>query len=112
WGQCQHTDWIGLCWAILGQPVGTRGWQWAASGGNIPLSTAKSASTRSIHVSYWDRWCGTARIMDQHSLASSKELTSFSSTTYDSCSDCRIQSSLQSGRCGTFRLQKIRRDNS
>src|SRR5262249_9179358 len=59
-GECQHTDWIGLCWAILGQPVGTRGWQWAASGGTIPLSTAKSASTRSIHVSYWDRWCGTA----------------------------------------------------
>src|SRR6266404_4302825 len=24
-GQCQHTDWIGLCWAILGRPVGTCG---------------------------------------------------------------------------------------
>src|SRR5215831_9053917 len=46
------------------------------------------------------------------SLTSSNELTSFSSTTYDSCSDCRVQSSLQSGRFGTLRLRKIRRDNS
>src|SRR5262249_23602466 len=76
-GQCQHTDWIGLCWAILGQPVGTRGWQWAASGGNIPLSTAKSASTRSIHVSYWDRWCGTARIIEQHLWRIQKNLLHF-----------------------------------
>jgi hypothetical protein len=46
-------DWV--VWAILGQPVGTREWQWAASGGNIPVFTAKSASTRSIHIRYWDR---------------------------------------------------------
>src|ERR1700730_10865799 len=46
------------------------------------------------------------------SLTRSKELTSLSATTYDSCSDCRIRSSLRSGRCGTFRLRKIRRDNS
>src|SRR5262245_55398594 len=41
------------------------------------------------------------------SSTSSKELTSFSPTTYDSRSDRRIRSSLYSGRCGTFRLQKI-----
>jgi len=46
------------------------------------------------------------------SLTRSKELTSFSSTTYESCSDRRIQSSPRSGRCGTFRLRKIRRDKS
>ena len=35
-GQCQHTDWIGLCWAMLDRPVGTYGdnVQWAASGGH------------------------------------------------------------------------------
>jgi len=29
-GQCQHTDWIGLCWAILGSPLGPSG---TAAGG-------------------------------------------------------------------------------
>ena len=38
-GQCQHTDWIRLCRAMLDRPVGTYGdnVQWAASGGH-PLT--------------------------------------------------------------------------
>jgi hypothetical protein len=47
-GQCQGTDGIGLCLAILGRPVGTYGdnVQWVVSGGH-PSSRANSASTRS-----------------------------------------------------------------
>src|SRR5262249_17891002 len=81
-----------------------------------------SLCSMSLAPRFCDRWKGsakrslkpteTARIIDPASLTSSKELTSFSSTTYDSCSDCRIRSSLYSGRCGRFRLQKIRRDKS
>jgi hypothetical protein len=55
-GQCQHTDLIGLCWASLRRPVGTYGdnVQWAASGGHHP--SCQSASTRSFHNELWVRW--------------------------------------------------------
>jgi len=49
-GQCQHTDWIGLWRAILGLPTGTDGvssqWQRVEA---TPLR-ANSASTRSSHT--------------------------------------------------------------
>jgi len=41
--QCQHTDWIGLCWASLGQPLACPGVLMVASGG----PTLASASTGS-----------------------------------------------------------------
>ena len=55
-GQCQHTDLIGLCWASLRRPVGTYGdnVQWAASGGHHP--SCQRASTRSFHNELWVRW--------------------------------------------------------
>ena len=32
-GQCQHTDWIGLCWTMLRQPLACPGVLMVASGG-------------------------------------------------------------------------------
>jgi hypothetical protein len=45
-GQCQHTDWIVLWRAILGQPLACPGVLMVASGG----PTLASASTGSIHT--------------------------------------------------------------
>jgi len=52
-GQCQHTDWIGLCRAMLDRPVGTYGddVQWAASGGH-PSNRAKAPP---LAPSTWNR---------------------------------------------------------
>src|SRR5262249_10253680 len=52
-GQCQHTDWIGLCRAMLDRPVGTYGdnVQWAASGGH----PSNRANAPPLAPSTWNR---------------------------------------------------------
>jgi hypothetical protein len=61
WGQCQHTDWIALRWAILGSPLGPSG---TAAGGCewgtvhpcplVPHSLSYSASHR--HFTTFGLW--------------------------------------------------------
>src|SRR5262249_60185478 len=65
-GQCQHTDWIGLCRAMLDRPVGTYGdnVQWAANGGH-PSNRAKAPP---LAPSTWNRnpcWV-VLRVSDRH----------------------------------------------
>jgi hypothetical protein len=50
-GQCQRTDWIGLCWAMLRRPVGTYGEMCSGPRVEATSRSSQSASTRSIHRS-------------------------------------------------------------